>query len=184
MRSILFALLSIAIIIPALAQDTPDPTPTVEVTATESPKCRYEIDQIDRFTDDITRQTRSIKIWKGFYEEEFISCAAVRKNDVRAVQFAYYAHAEYLVEEGDSLMLLLDNKEVLILQAATKRLAERFSDKIFYANVSYPLDAQNMQLLLDNNIKAVRLYYKGGFFEKEIKEKKQGAVKDLLTCVE
>ncbi len=176
MRIFLLTALSIGFLLSAQAQE--------KTTAEPMPNCRYEINQVDKFTDDIMRLTQSAKIWKGFYEEEFIECAAVRENDNRGLLFAYYAHEEYLVEKGDSLMLLLDNNEILILQAQKNRLAERYSDKIYFANVFYPLDDKQIEILAANKIKAVRQYYKTGFFERDLKERKQKAVKDLLVCIQ
>lgn len=176
MRTILLTALSIFFLLPAMGQEEEQPK--------EEPNCRYEINKVDKFTDDITRLTRTEKIWKGFYEEEFISCAAVRKNDQRGILFAYYAHEEYRIEEGDSLMLLLDNDEIMILEAAKERLAERYSDKIYFAKVFYAVDDKKMEVLAQHPVKAVRQYYKGGFFERDLKEKKQSALGDLLGCIQ
>lgn len=168
MRTILLAAFSLFFLLPAMGQE----------------KCHYEIDKVDKFTDDVMMLTRAEKIWRGFYEEEFIECAAVRKNDQRGLLMAYYAHEEYRVEESDSLMLLLENEEIVVLKAAKERLAERFSDKIYFANVFYPVDDKSMELLMGHSVEAVRQYYKGGFFERNLKEKKQGAVKGMLGCVQ
>lgn len=168
MRTILLTALSVIFLLPAMGQD----------------KCRFEIDKVDKFTDDITRLTQAQKIWRGFYEEEFIECAAVRNNEQRGLLFAYYAQEEYRVEEGDSLMLLLDNDEVLVLQAAKERLAERYSDEIYFANIFYPVDDEKMKTLTAHPIQAIRQYYKGGFFERDLKKKKQTAVSGLLGCIQ
>jgi len=167
MRTLLLATLTFLFMLPAMGQD-----------------CRYDINKVDKFTDDITQLTRTEKVWKGFYEEEFLTCAAVRENEQRGLLVAYYAHEEYKIEEGDSLMLLLDNNEIMILEASKDRLAERYSDKIYFAKVFYPVDKEKMAVLTAHPVTAVRQYYKGGYFERDIKEKKRGSFMELLGCIQ
>jgi len=149
----------------------------------EAPKCKLEIDKVDKFTADVTQLTRPERIWRDFYEEKFVQCAAVRKNDQRGLLFENYTDVEYRIEENDSLMFLLSNDTIVTLKASTERLAERFNDKTYFAKVFYSIDIHEMALLMNNKVKAIRQYHKGGFFEIELKEKKQDDILSMLSCV-
>jgi hypothetical protein len=146
-------------------------------------KCRYEINDIDKFSQDVMRLTESEVVWRDFYEETFIRCAAVQKNKDRGLLFMNYAAEEYTVEAGDSLMLLMSDKSIVTLTAAEKRVAELYNSKIFVGKVYYPLSREQFNQFLGLTVLTVRQYHNGGYHEVDLKDKKQDVIKHLMGCV-
>lgn len=146
-------------------------------------KCRYELNDVDKFSNDVLRLTRSAVIWRDFYEESFVKCAAVQKNEDRGLLFVNHATKEYQVEKGDSLLLLLSDKSIMTLYAAEKRVSSYFSSKIQAAKVYYPLESKEYNQLLSTKVTTVRQYHSDGYFEYDIKDKKQNVITDIMGCI-
>ena len=94
-------------------------------------KCKYDVDQVDRFSKEYFRQTKTVTLWKGLYKEEIVRCAAVNDNGKRGIAFSFIGPASYTFSEADSLMILLGDSSIVTLKASLSQEVSPFSEVLW-----------------------------------------------------
>lgn len=83
--------------------------------------------------------------------------------------------------EGDGVILLLDNGETLFLETLYTGISSRNSTNTGYGfSTVFELSQEEIELLKHNKVTDIRVRYFGGSYDKEIKNKKQTLIIDML----
>ena len=149
-----------------------------------SNKCKYEIDEVDRFSKVFFKQTQTATLWKGIYKEEIVRVAAVNDNGQRGIAFSFIGPVAHQVSETDSLLLLLGDTSIVTLSGSITRKVEPFSEDLWHTKVLYPITKAQYQDLVVNNIEVIRQYTEEGYIEQELKGNKREKIRGLLMCIQ
>ena len=160
--------------------------------------CKYKTNEIDKFTNKFTKQTKSEKVISSFYTEGEFS---VKKSDtsysfIFDYKISSYSNFEpYSIKQGALLMFLLENGEMVTLKSSDningiKKTVVLLPPvyECYLTNISYPVSKSQIDLLFKSKIKSIRFYRtesngKEDFIDNEIKKKNQEEIQNLIKCV-
>lgn len=163
-----------------------------------SQKCKYKVNDIDKFTNQYTKITKPEKVIGTFYTSGDFS---VKKVDtsfsfIFDYELSSYSNFEpYSINKGASLIFLLENGEIITLNSAdvikgTKKTVHGLPPvyECFLTNVSYPLTRAQIDQFFKSKVKSIRFYRtesngKEDFIDNDIKRKNQDDIQDLIKCV-
>lgn len=161
-------------------------------------KCKYATNEMDKFTNKMTKITKSEKVIGTFYTEGEFS---VKKMDT-AYTFIFeytlssYSYFDpYSIKKGAPLMFLLENGEMIKLESddnivGIKKLAVGLPPvylcKLY--NVSYSVSKSQIDAFFKSKVKSIRFYRteangKEDFVDNDIKKRNQDDIQQLISCV-
>lgn len=160
--------------------------------------CKYKINEIDKFTNKYTKLTKPYTVISSFYSSGDFSVKKIDTSYFFIFDYAlssYSSFEPYSINQGASLMFLLENGETVTLKSADQ--IKGTSKTIvgippvyccYLTNVSYPVTKSQMDLFFKSKVKTIRFYRtesngKEDFIDNEIKKKNQNDIQDLIKCV-
>jgi len=161
-------------------------------------KCKYKVNDVDKFTNQFTKITKPEKVIGTFYTAGDFS---VKKVDTSFsfifdyVLTSYSNFEPYSINKGASLIFLLENGDIVTLNSAdeirgTKKTVHGLPPvyECFLTNVSYPLTRTQIDQFFKSKVKSIRFYRtesngKEDFIDNDIKKKNQDDIQDLIKCV-
>jgi len=172
---------------------------TILTTASlNAQNCKYKVNEIDKFTNKFTKQTKPEKVISTFFTAGEFS--------VRRIDTAYYFIFDYVlssyknfdpysINKGAQLMFLLENGEMITLKSAdeikgTKKTVIGIPPvyECFLTNVSYPVTKNQIDAFFKSKVKNIRFYRtesngKEDFIDNEVKRKNQDDIIELTKCI-
>jgi hypothetical protein len=163
-----------------------------------SQKCKYKVNDIDKFTNLYTKITSSEKVISTFYTTGEFS---VKKVDTTFsfifdyVLSSYSNFEPYSISKGASLMFLLENGEIITLKSddnikGTKKIIKGlpYVYSCYLSNVCYPVSKSEIDMFFKSKIKSIRFYRtesngKEDFIDNEIKNRNQDDIQNLIKCI-
>jgi len=161
-------------------------------------KCKYKVNDVDKFTNLYTKITKPEKVIGTFYTAGDFS---VKKVDTSFsfifdyVLTSYSNFEPYSINKGASLIFLLENGDIVTLNSAdeirgTKKTVHGLPPvyECFLTNVSYPLTRTQIDQFFKSKVKSIRFFRtesngKEDFIDNDIKKKNQDDIQDLIKCV-
>jgi hypothetical protein len=172
-----------------------------------SQNCKYEKNEIDKFTKKKVIITKSEKVFSTFNTSGFYTVKQ-EDNDFY-IQFDYLVStpfsgastmpANIAIKENDQLMFLLDNDEVVTLKCSKTVQSQAQPNLAFHvvnwnlSNVNYPVTREQLKALQSSKTNTLRIYRTVGFdaqkigqqefFDVEIKRSNKEDLQRLIKCV-
>jgi hypothetical protein len=170
----------------------------INLQNTFAQKCKYKINDLDKFTKQYTKITKSEQVIGTFHTTGNFS---VKKVDTSfSFIFDYtlsrYSNFEpYSINKGANLTFLLDNGEIITLNSGddikgTMKTVYGLPPVYicYLSNVSYSLTRTQLDQFFKSKVKSIRFYRtesngKEDFIDNDIKKKNQDDIQDLIKCV-
>ena len=144
--------------------------------------------EIDKFTKSEIIETSSEYLFRVNYGSgwthrfDFI-LRRVNGSFVMATEILLPDMVKYT--EGDGVTFLLDNGETLFLETLYTGISSSNSTNTGYSfSTVFELSQEEVELLKNNKVTDIRVQYFGGAYDKEIKDKKQMLIIDMLRLFE
>jgi hypothetical protein len=160
--------------------------------------CKYKVNEIDKFTGQYTKLTKSEKVISTFYT---VGDFSVQKVDTSFYFIFDYVLSSYSnfdafnISPSQKLIFLLENGEVINLFSADNILGTKKTViglppvyECFLTKVSYPISKSDIDKLFKSKVKSIRFYRneangKEVYIDNDIKKKNQDDIQDLIKCV-
>ena len=144
--------------------------------------------EIDKFTKKETKLTSE----ESLYSVNFMASGFVYKFDFRIqkVDKKYAILAHILMDdivkydEDSGVTFLLDNDETLFLRTAYTGVGGDAFAQGYYFKTAFDLSDENVEKLKNHKITDVRVTYMDGYYDRELKSKKQGLIMKMLKLFE
>jgi hypothetical protein len=168
------------------------------VSNTFAQKCKYKVNDIDKFTNQYTKITKPEKVIGTFYTSGDFSVKKVDTSFSFIFDYAMSSYSNfqpYSINKSASLIFLLENGEIITLNSSdeingTKKTVHGLPPvyECFLTNVSYPLSRGQIDQFFKSKVKSIRFYRtesngKEDFIDNDIKKKNQDDIQDLIKCV-
>ena len=167
-------------------------------TASYSQTCKYEINEIDKFTKKHTKVTKQIML-QSMYSKD-LKFQARREGENVFLLFEYWECPRSRIEmqkitPGQKLMFLMENGSILELATTDSIMG---SSKIlpgivpFFCSIlrdiSYPINADQVEMLFNTPITTIRFYRTEGsgkvdYIDFEITKRNREDLIELMKCV-
>jgi len=163
-----------------------------------SQKCKYKVNDIDKFTNQYTKITKSEKVIGTFYTSGEFSVKKVDTSFYFIFDYelsSYSNFSPYSINKGAKLIFLLENGEVETLYSAddiigTKKTVAGIPPvyECFLTNVSYPISKAQIDKFFKSKVKSIRFFRtesngKEDSIDNDIKKKNQDDIQELIKCV-
>ncbi len=153
--------------------------------AVSAQECKYEVDELDKFTKEVTRITKHGVLWAHLVTGNNMSAKLKLQDGEKSLILKYMHPDAFKVNKGDKLILLCDDDSTIILEASGDVEAKHLEkEKRHVANVTYELPAEQAAALSKSTITDLRMSHSDGHFEKEIKEERQRNLQKLSKCLD
>ena len=159
---------------------------------------KYKVNDIDKFTNQYTKITKSEKVIGTFYTTGDFSVKKVDTSFSFIFDYELSSYSNfnpYSIKKGAALIFLLENGEIVSLNSAddikgTKKTVHGLPPvyECFLTNVSYPLTRAQIDQFFKSKVKSIRFFRtesngKEDFIDNDIKKKNQDDIQDLIKCV-
>lgn len=145
--------------------------------------CRYEKNEIDKFTKMVSRITKQQTLntrgpepylyVKGKNVDGFIGIGLLIQERFPV---------RYSIKKGDELKLSLTNGEVITVKCVKEVTPRRYyGNTEYYANYVFMPD--DVQKILANKVDAVRIYHSEGYTTVNIVPSRQSVIQNAIRCV-
>ena len=163
-----------------------------------SQKCKYKVNDIDKFTNQYTKITKPEKVISTFYTTGVFSVKKVDTSFSFIFDYALSSYSNfepYSIKKSAFLIFLLENGEVVTLNSAddingTKKTVYGLPPVYvcYLSNVSYPLTRTQIDQFFKSKVKSIRFFRtesngKEDFIDNDIKKKNQDDIQNLIKCV-
>lgn len=148
-------------------------------------KCVLEIDDVDPRTKLPIKRTEDYMLFRLNNNPFTVKGQSV--GDKRFLKFRYYMYNSYKIEIGSDLVLTLTDHSTINL---TPRImpSDTVENEGGFMKVSglliFPIPKKTFNLLKDSDVISIRFYVDQGHITKEIKDKKQSVIRNILRCIE
>lgn len=163
-----------------------------------SQKCKYKVNELDKFTHLYTKITKSEKVIGTFYTSGNFSIKKVDTSFwfIFDYELASYSNFDpYSIKKDASLIFLLENGDIITLKSTddikgTKKTVYGLPPvyECFLSNVTYPVSRGQIDQFFKSKVKSIRFFRtesngKEDFIDNDIKRKNQDDIQDLIKCV-
>lgn len=161
-------------------------------------KCKYEVNEVDKFTGELTKITKPEKIIVSYFISGDFSFKKAGENHSIILDYyisSYKKFDPFNIEKGARLVLLLENGESINLSTpdniiGTKRVVVGIPPTHICTlkNISYPINKSQIDMLIQSKVVSVRFYRSEGngkesYEDANISEKHQQELKNLIMCI-
>lgn len=153
-----------------------------------SQDCKYEKKEIDEFTKNSIIKVKGSDIFRTSLVTGF-SFQVSKINDIKYITFSLTSSNPFVLEKGDSkIMLKTKDEQIINIGFYETLISESTNIKsigiIFYCHQTIVLTDDLINKLKDSEIIKARVYTKNGYIEKEVKKKNSKNISDDLKCLE
>jgi len=149
----------------------------------QSSNCRYEKNEVDKFTKSLTRITKQQTLntrgpepylyVKGKNVDGFIGIGLLIQERFPT---------RYSIKKGDELKIAFTNGEVITVKCVKEATGRRYyGNTEYYANYVFMPD--DVQKILANKIDAIRIYHSEGYTSINIAPSRQLVIQNVIKCV-
>lgn len=148
-------------------------------------ECKYEIDEVDKFTKEVTKVTKRGVLWAHLVTGNNMSAQLKLADGKKSLILRYMDPDAFKVAKGDKLIFLCSDDSTIILEADADVEARHVEkEKRWVANVNYDLSEENAAALSKSTITDLRMMHSEGHFEKAVKEERQKNLQMLSKCID
>jgi hypothetical protein len=163
-----------------------------------SQKCKYKVNEIDKFTNQYTKITKSEKVIGTFYTSGEFSVKKVDTSFYFIFDYelsSYSNFSPYSINQGAKLIFLLENGEVETLNSADNIIGTKKTIVgippvyvCYLTNVSYRISKAQIDKFFKSKVKSIRFFRtesngKEDSIDNDIKKKNQDDIQELIKCV-
>lgn len=180
MKSLWIGLLMLSIISTLFAQEQPSTPPK---NNTVNNNCRYERNEVDKFTKKTVRITKEQTL-NTKYPNPYVYVKGKNVDGFMGLGLLIQERypIRYKINKGDELKMVLDNGEVITTECVKEDTGRRSPRGMeFYAN--YVLSPAAFNALLGHNVTAIRIYHSQGNISIDLATKRQNVIANVLNCV-
>ena len=160
--------------------------------------CKYETNELDKFTDKVTKITKSKKVVSSFFTAGAFSMKRSDSDYFILLDYgisSYKRFKPYNINKDAKLILLLSNGDKITLttpdnikgvKKTTIGIPPVYS--CYLSNVSYPISKADIDMILKSQVTNIRFYRtesngKEDFVDAEVKSKASKIINELIRCV-
>jgi len=161
-------------------------------------KCKYKINEVDKFTNKFTKLTKSEKVIGTFFTEGEFSVKKVDTSYYFVFDYSLSSYSNfepYTIQKGAKIIFLFENGEQTTIHSSDDikgikktvvGLPPVYVCKL--TNVSYELTRGQIDMFFKSKIKSIRFYRtesngKEDFVDNEIKDRNQDDIQKLIKCI-
>jgi hypothetical protein len=161
-------------------------------------KCKYSVNEVDKFTNKFTKVTKSEKVIGTFYTEGEFSVKKIDTAFTFIFEYTLSSYSNfdpYSIKKGAPLMFLLENGEMIKLESddnivgikkTVVGLPPVYLCKLY--NVNYTVTKSQIEMFFKSKVKSIRFYRteangKEDFVDNDIKKRNQDDIQNLISCV-
>ena len=142
-------------------------------------QCKYEINEIDKFTKATKLLTKPEVLHKDF--NSAISFQFGKTDTVFYVKIGInLTESVYTIREGDEMLLICNDNIIKLIAKETKIISG-------FAYINYTISSEDMAIISTNNITDIRIYLRNNqsdtYVEKSIDLKNSEKIKKLSNCI-
>ena len=138
-------------------------------------QCKYEINEIDKFTNQSKIETKSEIIYKDF--NTALSINLCKYDTTYFIKFGINLTDQvYSVLKGDKILLKLDNSQIEIISLETKIISG-------FSYVKYSINSDDFVKLKSSLITDIRIYLNKDYIDRTIDNKKGSKIKIISNCI-
>ncbi len=167
-------------------------------SVTIAQNCKFKINEVDKFTNKLTKVTKSEKVIGTFYTTGEFSVKRIDTSFYFIFDYilsSYSNFEPYSINKGSNLIFLLENGETITLTSndeikGTKKTIIGIPPvyECFLTNVSYTLTKNQVDQFFKSKVKSIRFYRVEGngkedYIDNEIKKRNQDDIQNLIKCL-
>jgi hypothetical protein len=160
--------------------------------------CKFKVNEVDKFTNKLTKLTKSEKVIGTFYTTGEFSVKRIDTSFYFIFDYVLSSYSNfdpYSIKKGANLIFLLENGETLTLSSnddinGTKKTIIGIPPvyECFLTNVSYTLTKSQVEQFFKSKVKSIRFYRTEGngkedYVDNEIKKRNQDDIQNLIKCL-
>lgn len=149
---------------------------------------RIEIREIDKFTKSEVVETSTEFLYRkylmGVGYSNMFSCCIRKVNGEYSMPATILMNDVVKYDERSGVIFLLSNDETITLTTEFIGVGAEAFGKAYLFHTAFRLTADDVNKLKNSNIVSIRVLYLGGYFDQDVKEKKQGLVANMLRLVD
>lgn len=149
---------------------------------------KIETNEIDKFTNAEIVKTKPIKLYTknlgGTGLCNAFECSIRRVNDNFSMPSAILTRHIEKYTEDSGVSFLFESGETLFLKTDYTGISSphKFGNGHWF-ETCFSLSPEEVEILLNNKITAVRIYYLGGYYDHDIKDKNQDKIIKMIELV-
>ena len=142
------------------------------------------VNEVDKFTNKVIQQTRNETLFTVNYMASGFSHRfefSIQRSDNNYTMFASILLPEIVkYDESSKIYFLLENKEKVILNSNFIGLSGKKFANGYIFETSFSLSQEDVQTLKNSKVTDIRIEYMDGYYDREIKDKKQSLIQQML----
>lgn len=144
--------------------------------------CKYERNDIDKFTKQKVIITESVIMWKNPMGGNSLSFKSKNIDDIYLLEMRYSMSNVFAIEKDSKLYFLTTNDENIEVLAIESKVSDSYSTTSFCI-VNYAISEEIRVKLSIEQIKSIRFYTTDGYIEHDIRSKKQTILNNIMNCI-
>lgn len=160
--------------------------------------CKFKTNEVDKFTNKMTRETKPAKIMASFYTAGDFSVKVVDTSysfNLDYIISKYKKFEPYSINKGAKMIFLLENRETIELYSdddikGTKKTTYGIPPvySCLLTNVKYSVTKKQIEKFSKYKVESIRFYRtedngKEDFIDTEIKDRRQDDIQNLVNCI-
>lgn len=145
---------------------------------------KLKINEVDKFTNKLIQQTNyetlfRVNLMASGYSHQFRF--SLKRSEDNVVMFATILLPEIVkYDESSKVYFLLDNKETVILYSNYTGISgEKYANGYLF-ETSFSISQEDLQKFKNFKVTDIRIEYMDGYYDKEINDKKQNLIQQML----
>jgi hypothetical protein len=139
-------------------------------------QCKYEINEIDKFTNQSKIETKSEIIYKDF--NTALSINLCKYDTTYFIKIGINLTDQvYSVLKGDKILLKLENSQIVEIISLETKIISGFS------YVKYSINSGDFVKLKSSLITDIRIYLNKEYIDRTIDNKKGSKIKIISNCI-
>lgn len=144
--------------------------------------------EIDRFTNTKVIETSTERLYSktfmlsGF--SDILECCVRKTGDSYTMPTNILTPDVVKFTENDGIIILLDNKETVILKTSYTGISGQPWAKGYWFETCFELTPDQIEILKNNKVVAIRVSYLGGYYDYDVKGKNQSKISKMIKLVE
>ena len=169
-----------------------------QLTFINAQNCKYEINEVDKFTGKYTKLTKPEKVISTFFTTGEFSVKKIDNSYFFIFDYVLSSYSNfdpYSIKKNAQLIFLLENGETVTLKSAddingTKKTTVGIPPvySCYLTNVSYPVTKNQIDQFFKSKVQSIRFYRtesngKEDYLDNDLKKKNQEDIQNLIKCI-
>lgn len=147
-------------------------------------KCNFEKNEVDAVTDMVVKLTQPLMLARVGGQPIYVKGQSIGSN--KYLKIRIYNYSDFDIQEDKEMTFTLGSAEEITLFPRSMPVDSSKIDNL--TNVTtlmiYKLSEDQYQKLKDNPVLSFKYFLDSGWVVEKVKEKKQGAIMNVLRCLE